>query len=305
MVSTTAIVPIKSSYTNIDLFPGQPRYIPSDLIPIDNKSLDEEWARSTFPYARYFSNRFTSEDIQYDSDIQAWMDTAIKLQNELKEMGVNKAHEKIVNIFDEYNVKMPGTMNEGPSNFDDVIAIINDKDWYRAKQDVKRNLIHMVSYGIFRRGHNHWAIHAANEWLQKHHVRILQNRVGGTQTSKTSRHKKGFVYMNLVHRASNSIADRIQKSMASSHGEFIAVRKKTRSEKYDTYTFESVRFNQYEGYIVYPKNNLLDLMTPKEKMKKKVVDAIKLALQNTVTLDEIDEIVKHMKDGLKKNKNGT
>ena len=43
------------------------------------------------------------------------------------------------------------------------------------------------------------------------------------------RKEKGFIYSNLVLRASNSVSDRIQKCMLSCYGEYIAVRKKMRN----------------------------------------------------------------------------
>ena len=70
----------------------------------------------------------------------------------------------------------------------------------------------MITYGIFRNGYNNWAIKASKEWLFKYKIRI-DEKESDISTTKTTRQKKGFVYTNLVQRASNSIADRVQKNM--------------------------------------------------------------------------------------------
>ena len=272
--------------------PSERRLVPIDLLPVETKKLDLPWAEKTFCYAKFFSTSFTSDEHIYEQELQAWIDKATALQNELKETGVLKAHEKIVETFHKYDVCMPGTTNVRPTSFDDVLVIISDKEWYLNQQDLKRNLIHMVSYGIFRSGHNNWAKRATNEWLLKHNV-TMQREKNNTQGK---RKKKGFVYSNLVHRASNSIADRIQKNMISNHGEFIAVRKKTNSEKFETYKYEQKQFSQYGGYIVYPQDNLTCIMTPKQKMYKKVVDCIDLALQNSISIDDIEQIIRTFKN---------
>ena len=75
-------------------------------------------------------------------------------------------------------------------------------------QDTKQTLIHMISYKIFRQGYNNWAIKTSKEWLLKYKILINENELD-VGSSKTKRQKKGFVYTNLVQRASNSISDRI------------------------------------------------------------------------------------------------
>ena len=126
----------------------------------------------------------------------------------------------------------------------------------------------MISYGIFRQGYNNWAIKASKEWLLKYKILINENELD-VGSSKTKRQKKGFVYTNLVQRASNSISDRIQKNMISNHGQYIAVRKKPSCQNNSTHRYEAKRFNKFEGYIVYPCDTFLIMMNPKEQIKKK------------------------------------
>ena len=271
--------------------PEELRSVPSNLLPTDTRSLNQEWAEQTFRYAYMFGRQFGSSDWGDQAKIQAWIDTGIKLQQELREIGVKKAHDKILSVFREYNVCLPGT-NQRPTNFDDVIVIINDKQWYAVQQESKQQLIHMITYGIFRSGYNHWAIKASKEWLSKHKLKLDDREMlHETVQDKTTRRKKGFAYTNLVQRASNSIADRIQKNMITNHGHYISVRKKSKGEKNANFQYEKKRFNAFDAYIVYPDDNLLEIMTPKEQYKKKINDLVALALKNDVQYDEIIQIV--------------
>ena len=149
----------------------------------------------------------------------------------------------------------------------------------------------MISYGIFRQGYNHWAMKVSKEWLFTHKIRIDEKALDIT-TSKITRQKKGFVYTNLVQRASNSISDRIQKNMIRNHGQYIAVRKNPSSQRNLTHRYEAKRFNNFEGYIVYPSDTLLNVMNPKEQIKRKIKDSITLALRNEISFQEIEAIVK-------------
>ena len=74
------------------------------------------------------------------------------------------------------------------------------------------------------------------------------------------------MYTNLVQRASNSISDRIQKNMISNHGQYIAVRKKPSCQNNSTHRYEAKRFNNFEGYIVYPSDTLLNILNPQDQI---------------------------------------
>ena len=279
------------SYDTQELLPPELELsaVPCNLIPTDSRSINHEWAQKTFRYAYLFGRSFGISDWQDNQNVQAWIEKGLQLQTELRELGVRKAHEKIISIFREYNIYMPDS-TQRPTNIDDILVIINDKNWYTTQQDTKQTLIHMISYGIFRQGYNHWAMKVSKEWLFTHKIRIDEKALDIT-TSKTTRQKKGFVYTNLVQRASNSISDRIQKNMISNHGQYIAVRKNPSSQRNLTHRYEAKRFNNFEGYIVYPSDTLLNVMNPKEQIKRKIKDSITLALRNEISFQEIEHIV--------------
>ena len=122
--------------------------------------------------------------------MQAWIDLALQLQTELRELGVEKAHDKTISIFCEHNVCMPGSTQRSTIT-DDIVVIINDKEWYTTQQDSKQALIHMITYGIFRQGYNHWAIKVSKEWLFKYKIRF-DEKEWDVATSKTTKQKKGL-----------------------------------------------------------------------------------------------------------------
>ena len=265
--------------------------VPMDLILIDSKQLDEDWARNTFRYAHCFSKEITTTIINKPEDLQKWIDIATDLQLELRTIGLQKAHAKIIEVFKDYGVYLPSTSNEKqhPVNFDDVITIISDSYWYQTRQLSKQALIHMVSYGIFRKGYNIWAINAANEWLNKRRIRYIES----TSTHEKKRRRgKGFVYCNLVLRASNSIADRIQKCMLSCYGEYIGVRQKNR--KHD---FVKINLNHFEAYIVRPHDMITEIMSAKEKHIRNIRNAIALGMRNEVRKEDVENILNTMNWG--------
>ena len=264
------------------------RQVPTNLIPIDTKGMNSSWAEKTYRYAFLFDSSFKSTAYEGPEDLQRWIDIAINMQNELKEIGVSKAHQKILEIFNDYDVRLQGPNKQKPVNFEDIMSIISDKNWYQTNQESKRNLIHMVTYGIFRRGYNNWAISACNTWLQKYNVTLVSDDQADGVSEKGKRRKKGFVYTNLVLRASNSVADRIQKTMTSSHGEFISVRKKNKG-----YEYKATKFNHFDGYIVKPIDRLANVMTTKQQHLKEVSKAITLGMKNGVSMEEMK---RHIQD---------
>ena len=259
--------------------------VPVDLIPIDSKQLDESWASKTFKYAHCFSNDITTKIVNDADDLQKWINIATNLQLELRAIGLQKAHAKAVEVFKDYGVYLPDT-NEHPVNFDDIITIISNPDWYKSRQLSKQGLIHMVSYGIFRKGYNIWAMNAAKEWLHQKNLHIMN---ANAQNDSQRRRGKGFVYCNLVLRASNSIADRIQKCMLSCYGEYIGVRQKNKN-----HTFKKINLNHFEAYIVRPHDMIAEMMTPKLKSIRDIRNAIALGMSNEVTKADVTNIINNM-----------
>ena len=268
--------------------------VPQDLIPTDSNKLDEAWAKKTFKYAYCFSTSFAGCTYTDTNELQQWIDIATSVQRELRTLGCTKAHEKILQVVHEYDVYMPSNTDDKqrPTCMDDVITIITDRSWYENRQHAKRALIHMLAYGIFRKGYNTWAIDASNEWLNHQEIVLkYENQHDEHGGLKSKRQGKGFVYSNLVLRASNSIADRIQKSMLSAHGEYIAVRK-----KHKRHIYESISIHHFTAYLVKPRDMIAAIMTTKEQHIRDIRNAIALGYQNAVTHDDIMHVLHELAD---------
>ena len=249
--------------------------IPSNLIPIECNKLTVEWAKKTFKYACFFDDIVfpcTAYENDCDPQLRTWLRHARSLQVELRNLGVMETQQKILNILEEHNVFLPNSEHNIPAkNFDDVIQIITNKTWYNKNKDANRRLIHMITYGIFRNGYNIWAIQACHNW-EKYKRIVLCQELNQEQGEAKKRRGKGWVYSNFVHRASNFIAEKIQKHMMLAHGEFIAVRKKHNAN----YTYVSVRFNHFEGYIAQCKSKEVKSIV---EIRKDVVQALRSSLE--------------------------
>ena len=101
-------------------------------------------------------------------NLQRWIEVTSDIQKQLLTIGVQKSHSIIIDVFHYYGVYVPSGTSElqRPVNFDDVISIISDEQLYESRQLAKQALMHVVSYGIFRRGYNKWAIEAPNDWFK-------------------------------------------------------------------------------------------------------------------------------------------
>ena len=102
------------------------RSVPFNLLPTDSRSLDNDWAEKTFRYAYLFGRQFGTSAWENNNNLQAWIDKALQLQQELRELGVQKAHAKVVMVFREYNITLPDS-NQLPTNIDDILVIINNQ----------------------------------------------------------------------------------------------------------------------------------------------------------------------------------
>jgi len=204
----------------------------------------------------------------------------------LRALGVEKATDELVRYFrDELVTTLPNTDNLYPTSIDDIITIIGSRSWYQQKLHIKRKIIHHVSYKIFRKHYNQWAINAFNQWKKENRIDFIKNE----NTSTKKRMGKNFIYKNLLLlRASNSICDRVQKCMLQQHGEYIAVRNKNVLE----YSYVKIQLDQFEAYIVRPHNDVNKSLNEKQKHIKTLRKALLMAINNNISALEISVIVR-------------
>ena len=61
----------------------------------------------------------------------------------IKQQDVNSGYNEIVRVAQlRYNLTMPGTQDDQPTNGDDVITIISDPKWYNEGKCIKQDIIY-------------------------------------------------------------------------------------------------------------------------------------------------------------------
>ena len=94
-----------SSLTPVD----EERYVPKDLIPVDRRLMDDEWAKQTFRYAHLFDiNTFKSKSWENEEQLVKWIEFAYNMQDELRYLGKLGAEKRVLQYFKDYNITMHG-----------------------------------------------------------------------------------------------------------------------------------------------------------------------------------------------------
>jgi hypothetical protein len=271
------------------------RRVPHDLLPVKVAKYTISWGRKTFKYAHLFDSNLQSTAYKDDQEVGRWVQTALKMNEELKIIGYNSGVEEIISIAsNEYNLKMPSCNTSSPTSFDDIITIVSNKVWYECETKIKHRIIHRLCYGIFRQGRNGWAKSAATKWCKLKQIVMDQDSVEETSTTnemttlKKRRIGKGFVYSTMVSRVSNSISDRFNNVCKQSHGEFIAVRK---PQLLNGCTYTLWNCHGSNAYLVtFPSSGEVDMVEMEQKkrtLKRSLIEAISAGMAK----QDIDNLV--------------
>ena len=148
------------------------RRVPHDLSPLVPKDVTYDWGIKTYKYYHLFDDTINKTFFETHEEVLLWCRCANLLQTELKELGVNKAKTRIVDLC-RREFKLTNTDGQFPSSLDDVISIIKDSSWYNKDMEVSHKVVYMLSYGIFRIGYNGWAQDAVNEWMCKYSITYM------------------------------------------------------------------------------------------------------------------------------------
>ena len=191
------------------------KVVPSTLLPLKDRSINESWAIKTYQYRHVFKYNVETEDVSaIDIDLAAWIKEARMLTNQLREYGTTKAEEYIVRICQHYydrQIKQYFEKDFSIKNMYDVCRMMSSKKLYTKKHDLYMNLLHMIQYEIFRCAFNAWALGAAAEWMADRNITYENDEDDFVIAKKYGRRGKGFVYRLLVSRASNTLCVRFQK----------------------------------------------------------------------------------------------
>ena len=168
------------------------KQVPSDLIPTARKSITFEYAYKRKNWAWIFDHQQFQSLVNNgdDSDlVTKWQKYMMDMQVELRTLGYDHACKEIVHLFvTQYEIRDPVT-NVFPKTYDDVLKIIENPLWYNKNKMKSRNIVWMVTYGIFRRNMDRWLQQVANAWSASKKItefRTTQYRTGN-----------GFVLQNL------------------------------------------------------------------------------------------------------------
>ena len=95
-----------------------------------------------------------------------------------------------------------------------------------------------MTYGLFRKGYNKWAITACNKWLMDNGL-IYEDQDKAHQ-------RKVFVYRIFINKASDRLTKKVQHEMKTHLNEFISVCKMDINKNYISY----VKLNLGEKFFM-------------------------------------------------------
>ena len=201
------------------------RTIPLKFLPNTDIQYTTKWAQETYCYRYLFDDNTTSESYKSEEEVEDWRLQALQMMREIKHIGIAHGRNEIVKLArSHYGMMIPNSGNYKPTNIDDVMSIIGDEDWYNDNKEFKLNIIYHLMYGLTRSGMNGWLIDQEREWLKDRKLQYAQNHIGIRKTKL-----RGFVYSIMNCQFSNSTIKLFHNIMKRNYGEFITVRKPTKT----------------------------------------------------------------------------
>jgi hypothetical protein len=198
--------------------------------------------------------------------------------------GLELATEKLLQIaVEDYCWKMPSTNTQDPVNFEDIVVIISNKEWYNSNISFARKQLWMMQYGIFRADYDDWIRKFENDWMAQQNISYIPKEkpsIDGT---------KGFIYTIASKYAGNYICDRFKRKCALTHGEFISNRKrKNRDGENNTYIPTKLhRFMAYVVQVNNPTDPIMECLEIENQHIRQVRMVINRALDHGVDGDKL------------------
>ena len=277
--------------------PSRPdvRQVPSDLIPTSRRKITFEYAQETKNWACMFDRQQFQALCNNENDpdlVKKWQNYMMNMQSELRTLGHEHACKEIVTLFvTQYEIRNPVT-NIFPKTYDDVIKIIESPLWYNKNIMKSRNIIWMVTYGLFRRNMDRWLQNVAHDWKESRNIREIrrtQQRTGN-----------GFVQQNLLQNASTLIQRRIKTIMWSRHNEVLCCKRKCERERM-TLCEKLITCSGYDVYLYTP----VSTDYAHQQIRQSVMHALQLRIQqNTIVQTVRHAIVDYDKHNTNANTTG-
>ena len=154
----------------------------------------------------------------------------------------------------------------------------------------------MLQYGMYKKGHNLWAIRAAEAWLSERKLTYADDDTP-LEDGKIPRAKNGFVLKILMQTASDRITKTILTTTKLIHNEFVSVKNrpydpKNKRNKVDDYIYSTHHFNEHHYYIATV------IIKPLIKDIKYFESAVKTAHSHSVNREELVTLIHKIYDGL-------
>ena len=256
-----------------------------DLIPLETnggKGCNLAWAKRNNYYSRYYQHldrTATINDNPNKQDYCNWMACGHRIQIEIKELGICETDKEVLRLASEYNLRRTSD-GQPPTSVDDVLAIFQDKTWYYDNLAKSRKTIYVLTYGLFRKGYNQWAITASNNWLKDHGLRYVDK-----DKADKAQQRKGFVYRILINKASDRLTKKVQNGMKTHLREFISVRRMDINKNLVSY--EKLNLGEKIFYVGSFNNEnevapIQALTSALERAKKLLTKEVVLELVNNV-----------------------
>lgn len=279
------------------------RTVPTDLLPLNEKDVNKNWAEKTYYKSHLFSNTdIPGTQSDHESNLVLWMNTAKGLIKDIKWSGVEAGKRRIIHLaVHKYNLTFPTDNSTTsceplyPVNLNDVIEIISNPTWYNDRKVEKQAIIHELIYGITRKVHNFWLIKEEKLWMQKHNIKYE------TKNYKRITETRGFVYKLMNSIFSNTTIKMFKRAMFSRLGEFISVRdnakltQKVNNDVNSEFSIIPREFPTGKGYII---KKLDFICKDKQKIdcKSQVnIDTwIKHCVENGISLDYVIDYVSNL-----------
>ena len=121
---------------------------------------------------------------------------------------------KVVNIYDCTLLDS----NVPAASFSDVMSIFSDKTWYNNNVNRNQQIIHMISYGIYQKGYDHWLKLLEAELLKEKKFEILQQTY--------SKRGANFVHASPIALGSNAMKNSTI-THSNSNDEYIQIHEKS------------------------------------------------------------------------------
>eukprot|EP00957_Ditylum_brightwellii_P208724 15358677-Ditylum_brightwellii.AAC.1 len=114
-----------------------------------------------------------SKSVAYsnNNDVGEWLVYAIELRRKIQDKDLEIATNKLPEIaVEDYNWKLPTNSTQSPVNFEDIVIIILNKEWYNKNVALGRKQLWMMQDGMFRSNYDNWIHDFKTYWFEQHNV---------------------------------------------------------------------------------------------------------------------------------------